>query len=54
MSQEERPFDWWQARALCQMMRDFYAQPENRAAFEVWQANRKKKGPPMLEHRRAR
>ena len=45
MSQEERPFDRWQARALCQMMRDFYAQPENRAAFEVWQANRKKKRP---------
>ena len=45
MSQEERPFDRWQARALCQMMRDFYAQPENRAAFEVWQGNRKKERP---------
>ena len=54
MSQEERLFDRWQARTLCQMMQDFYARPENRAAFEVWQANRKKKGPPMLEHRRAR
>mgnify|MGYP001203775364 CR=1 FL=1 len=40
MSQEERLFDRWQARTLCQMMQDFYARPENRAAFEVWQANR--------------
>ena len=43
MSQEERPFDRWQARALCQMMRDFYAQPENRAAFEVWQGEPEKR-----------
>lgn len=45
MNWEECPFDRWQAKAMCQMMRDFYAQPENRAAFEVWQANREKERP---------
>jgi hypothetical protein len=34
----------WQARGLIDLMRKFYSDPENQAAYEKWKAERERRG----------
>lgn len=49
MDGESGPLKMWQIWALYDIAADFYADPENQAAFEAWQKQREKckktKGP---------
>jgi len=42
MDGESGPLKMWQIWALYDIAADFYADPENQAAFEAWQKQREK------------